>query len=99
LWECKSWVMEMDLITRDDLEKFRLQLLDDIKDLLAEAPKGNYRPWLKGTEVRKLLGISAGSLQNLRISGQLKSSKIGGIHFYKYDDIKKMMNASGSYSA
>jgi hypothetical protein len=88
--------MEMDLITKTDLEKFRLQLLIDIKDLLAEAPKTSYRPWLKGTEVRKLLGISAGSLQNLRISGQLKSSKIGGIHFYQYDDIKKMMSAPGS---
>ena len=86
--------MEMEVITRGDLEKFRLQLLADIKDLLVEAPKSNYRPWLKGTEVRKLLGISAGSLQNLRISGQLKSSKIGGIHFYKYDDIKKMMSST-----
>jgi hypothetical protein len=85
--------MEVDLITRADLEKFRLQLLVDIKELLAEAPKTNYRPWLKGTEVRRLLGISAGSLQNLRITGQLKSSKIGGIHFYKYEDIRKMMNS------
>ena len=84
----------MDLITRADLEKFRLQLLADIKELLAEAPRTNYKPWLKGTEVRKLLGLSAGSLQNLRISGQLKSSKIGGIHFYKYDDIKKMMSST-----
>jgi hypothetical protein len=85
--------MEMDLITGADLEKFRLQLLADIKELLAEAPKTNYRPWIKGTEVRRLLGISAGSLQNLRITGQLKSSKIGGIHFYKYEDIRKMMNS------
>ena len=83
----------MDLITRSDLEKFRLQLLADIKDLLADRPNTNYRPWLKGADVRKLLGISNGSLQNLRISGQLKSSKIGGIHFYKYDDIKRMMSA------
>jgi hypothetical protein len=85
--------MEIDLITQGDLEKFRLQLLADIKDLLGEAPKTYYRPWLKGTEVRKLLVISGGSLQNLRISGQLKSSKIGGIHFYKYDDVNKMMSA------
>ena len=84
--------MEMDLITRSDLEKFRLQLLADIKDLLADRPNTNSKPWLKGAEVRKLLGISDGSLQNLRISGQLKSSKIGGIHFYKFDDIKRMMS-------
>ena len=86
----------MDLITRADLEKFRLQLLADVRELLAEVPQTTNRPWLKGIEVRKLLGISAGSLQNLRISGQLRSSKIGGIHFYKYDDINTMMNANTS---
>jgi len=86
----------MDLITRADLEELRLQLLTDIRELLADVPKTNCRPWLKGAEVRKLLGISAGTLQNLRISGQLRSSKIGGIHYYKYDDIKTMMNAHNS---
>jgi hypothetical protein len=70
--------------------------LVDIKDLLDEVPKANYRAWLKGKEVRKLLEISAGSPQNLRISGQLRSSKIGGIHFYKYEDIKKMMSGHAS---
>ena len=83
--------MEMDIITRRDLEQFRLQLLADIKGLLADAPAANRKPWLKGSEVRKLLGISAGSLQNLRITGRLKSSKVGGIHYYRYDDIESMM--------
>ena len=30
--------MEMDFITKDDLEKFRLQLLADIKELISGSP-------------------------------------------------------------
>ena len=84
--------MEMDLITRADLELFRAKLLSDIKKLLVEAPMVDRKPWLKGREVRKLLGISPGSLQNLRITGQLKSSKIGSMHYYRYEDIELMLN-------
>jgi hypothetical protein len=70
-------------------------LLADIKVLLAEAPRTDRKPWLKGSEVRKLLGISAGSLQNLRITGRLKSSKVGGIHYYRYEDIERMISKEG----
>jgi hypothetical protein len=48
--------------------------------------------WLKSSEVRKLLKISPGTLQNLRINGTLNYKRIGGIIFYKYDDIQKMLN-------
>jgi hypothetical protein len=32
----------------------------------------------------------------LRISGKLKSSKIGGIHFYKYSEIETLLNSSSN---
>jgi hypothetical protein len=88
--------MEMDLITRADLERFRTELLADIRSIISEIPRAGHRPWLKGAEVRKLLSISEGSLQNLCVTGKLKSSKMGGIHFYRYEDIEKMMNAKGT---
>jgi hypothetical protein len=84
--------MEMDLITRADLEKFRMDLLADLRSMISEIPNPARKPWLKGAEVRKLLSISDGSLQNLRVTGKLKSSKIGGIHYYRYEDIERMMN-------
>lgn len=83
--------MEVEFITRQDLEVFRTRLLEDIRRLLSEAPRVSNKPWLRGSEVRKLLSISAGSLQSLRVSGKLKSSKVGGIHYYRYEDIEKMM--------
>jgi predicted site-specific integrase-resolvase len=49
------------------------------------------KKWLKSYEVRELLNISPGTLQNLRINGTLPYTKIGGVMFYDYEDIKKIL--------
>lgn len=93
--------MAQEVITVEDLQKFRLQLLEDIRLLLQ--PKIQVeKQWLKSREVRKILGISHGTLQNLRIRNLLPYQKIGGLIFYKYDDIVKLLeknSASGDASA
>jgi hypothetical protein len=82
--------MLTEIITKEDLEYFRLQLLNDLKQLNLSAAQKLPKEWLKGSEVRKLLNVSAGTLQNLRISGKLQSIKVGGIYFYRYRDIEKL---------
>ena len=49
------------------------------------------KQWLKSAEVRELLKISPGTLQNLRINGTLKYKRIGGIIYYNYEGIVKML--------
>jgi hypothetical protein len=84
--------MAHEIITLEDLQKFRLQLLEDLKEL-AQRPAHSQRQWLKSSEIRKMLGISHGTLQNLRIKNVLPYQKIGGLMFYKYDDIIKLLEA------
>lgn len=86
--------MNVDLITRDDLEKFKKELLEEIKrSQQYPRKKGEEtRVWLKSYEVRKILNISAGTLQNLRVNGTLPYNKIGGLMYYRYDDIQKLMD-------
>ncbi|RKR84599.1 hypothetical protein BDD43_4845 [Mucilaginibacter gracilis] len=83
--------MVVELITKDDLETFRRMLLGDIKLLLSTSTSDN-KEWLRCSDVRKMLKISPGTLQNLRINGKLKSQKVGGIHFYKLTDIENMIS-------
>ena len=45
-------------------------------------------------EVRKLLNISPGTLQTLRINGTLPYTKIGGTMYYNLKDIEKLLNKS-----
>ncbi len=84
--------MIVDIVTNEDLLAFKLQLIKAIKVLSAtgRAEKA-LGPWLRSKEVRKILNISAGTLQNLRVSGKLKSSKIGNLHYYKQEDIEKLL--------
>lgn len=85
--------MNVELITRDDIDQLKKELIEEIRKASPHPRRQNDEPraWLKSYEVRKLLGISAGTLQNLRVNGTLPFSKIGGLMYYKYGDIQKLM--------
>ena len=82
--------MAIEVVTKDDLQIFRHQLLDDLKQIIQSNPQ-EQKEWLKSFEVRKLLKISPGTLQNLRINGTLSYTKIGSIMYYSYEDIEKLL--------
>jgi hypothetical protein len=82
--------MQVELITRQDLAAFKNELLTEMKALL-QPGQGQSKQWLKSAEVRKLLNISPGTLQNLRINGTLRYTKIGGMMYYKLEDIHKVL--------
>lgn len=76
-------------MTKEDLNEFRVLLLNDLTRLLKRPDP--VQPWLKSYEVRKLLKISAGTLQRLRVNGTLPYSRIGGTILYKYEDVQKLV--------
>lgn len=80
----------IDLITREDLKTFKNELLTEIRAIVQPA-QGQAKQWLKSIEVRKLLNISPGTLQNLRINGTLRFTKVGGMMYYKLEDIQKLL--------
>lgn len=88
-------VFRDQLITMGDLENFKTNLLQEIKDLLKLSSTTSVKKWLKSSEVKKLLGISTGTLQNLRVNGTLSYSKVGGIIFYDYADIVRLIERNG----
>jgi hypothetical protein len=82
-------LLNHQVVTKRDLLNFGNVLLEEFKSAAATAEQP--AQWLKSSEVRKLLKISPGTLQNLRVNGSLKYKRVGGIIFYKYDDIQKML--------
>ena len=83
--------MPTEIITTDDLRDFKVELFRELKRMLQEHHGQPAKKWLKSYEIRKLLGISPGTLQNLRVNGTLPFTKIGGVLFYDYEDIRKML--------
>jgi len=86
--------MEVTIITRKELIEFKEELLNELRGIIAPYTKpatDNGKQWLKTYEVKKMLGISPGTLQALRFNGTIAFKKIGGLIFYSYDDILKLM--------
>lgn len=84
-------IFREQLLTIGDLENFKTELLQEITNLLKEKRDPSVKQWLRSSEVRKMLGVSPGTLQNLRINRKLSFSKIGGIVFYKHDDVIRLL--------
>jgi len=91
----------IEFLTKEDLEQFKQELFSELRRPGQKLHKNSeQKEWLKSYEVRKLLSISPGTLQSLRDSGTLKFSKVGGLMFYKYDDVAALIegkNKSASH--
>lgn len=83
--------MGATIITTEDLYEFKIELLDNIKQLLENKTGNNSKKWLKSQDVREFLRISPGTLQNLRINGTLPYTKVGGVIYYDYQEIIKVL--------
>ena len=83
--------MPAQILTTDDLKEFKVDMLEEIKKLLRQSGVQPVKKWLKSPDVRKLLSISPGTLQNLRVNGTLPYTKIGGVIYYDYEEIQKVL--------
>jgi len=90
--------MPTQIITTDDLREFKTELLDDIKKLLKISADIRNKKYLKSAEIMKMLNVSPGTLQTLRINGTLPYIKIGGIIFYDTEEISKAMKENSVHN-
>lgn len=81
--------MSVEILTKQDLQQFKEELLHEIRDILLK--RSEQKKWLKTDEVKKLLKISPGTLQSLRVNGTLQFSRIGNIIYYDAEHIEKML--------
>ena len=83
-----------EIVTKEDLRQFGLLLIDEIQCVFKEmngTHKESLEPeWLKSKTVRKLLDISAGSVQNLRTTQKVRFKKVLGSYYYNKEDLLKL---------
>ena len=84
--------MNLDLLTREDLQIFKRELLEEIRLIIQ--PHTEKKDWLKSSDVQKILNCSPGTLQNLRINGTLPFTKIGGTIYYASTDVMNVLQAN-----
>lgn len=80
-----------EFITKDDLRQFGLMLTDKMRTVITEAVQSKKdemdTDWMRSKSVRRLLDISAGSVQNLRTSNKVRFKKILGSYYYNKEDL------------
>jgi len=83
--------MAANIITTEDLEVFRNELLKEIKELLVKSGRVGIDHWIKSGQVMQKLEISPGTLQNFRINGTIPFTKLGGIIYYDEEKINEIL--------
>ncbi len=88
--------MEVSIVTQQDLQELKTELittLQEIKEqLLDNQPQKQAEvELLKSHQVQRMLGISPGKLQNLRVNGTIPYSKVGGVIFYDKREILEII--------
>lgn len=83
--------MQVELITRSDLENFKKELLQEITAVIQQGSTDQTKEWLKSGEARAMLKVSNGTLQNLRIKNLLHPTKVAGVYYYRLSEIKALL--------
>ena len=85
-----------EIVTKEDLRQFGLLLLDKMRSIIKEANVDNNEllqpEWIKSKAVRKLLDISAASVQSLRVTQKVRCKKVMGSYYYNKTDLMKLFN-------
>lgn len=83
---------KIEIVSKSDFDEFKEEVLCRLDDVLNRS--GVSREWLRSTEVADMLGISIGTLKNLRDSRRIPFSKIGGTPLYRLTDIHEILLAN-----
>ena len=85
--------MNVDLVTKTDLELLKESIIEGITNLLPENINHN-KKWIRSEEAMKFLGCSKGTLRNLRINHTLPYSKLGGTIYFSLQDIENTLESN-----
>ena len=85
--------MPVEIVTHEDLERFRNRLLQDLRQLIEQSlsKKPSVEEGYKTKDARKLLKCCSNTLVSLRVSRKLRVKKIGGALYYNKDDIQALL--------
>lgn len=83
-------------VTLADLFQFKNQIVSEIRKIISDQAQPKVKKWLKSAEVKKLLDISYGTLHTLRAKGVLPYTEIGGVLYYDYDDINRLLSGKNT---
>lgn len=83
--------MQVNIVTKEDLEEFRIKLMTEIKETLNVLEQKSYPKSIKTKQVLEILELSSGKLKQMRISGLITFKKVGSTYYYNYNEVKRLL--------
>ena len=93
--ELKVLGMAVEIVTKEDLQVLRMQLVNDIKAIVFSQqgqPANQVIEGYKTRDVRKILGCSVNKLISLRVARKIRWKKVGGTVYYNRDDVRRLVD-------
>lgn len=78
-----------EIVTLEKFNDFEDRIFKELEELKQTSTTENR--WIKSNDVKELLGISHGKLQDLRDRGLIPFTKLGGVIFYDRIEIEKAL--------
>ncbi|RFC54032.1 helix-turn-helix domain-containing protein [Brumimicrobium aurantiacum] len=83
--------MNISVVTREEMQEIVESIEASFEKIISKYLNDEHQKQeivlLKSHQVQRMLGISPGTLQNMRVNGTLPFSKVGGVIFYDKQDI------------
>jgi hypothetical protein len=87
--------MSLEIVTKEDLQLLRMQLISDFRAILVAQEKVGPAPAGEGyktKDVRRILGCSINKLESLRVARKVRWKKIGGTVYYNREDVRRLVD-------
>lgn len=84
--------MTLHELFKKELEQFKSDLIGALTDVVKQQAPQEEKPWIRLNEVCEILSVSKSTVSNMRVRGQLKAKKIGGINYYSIEEIRQLMS-------
>jgi len=82
----------VELITLQDLERTKREIINEVKELFKQNIPTPEKRWVKAKRAREILGCSAGTLQNLRMSNSgIRFTRVGRTIYYDVESISEIL--------
>ena len=84
-----------EIVTLEEFRSFASKVFEDLEEIKAGKSGETKNRWLKSGDVKSLLGVSHGKLQDLRDRGIIPFTKLGGLILYDRKEIEKLLINKG----
>lgn len=84
----------MNNVTKDDLDKFKEELIQEVKKLFNQPVQA--LKFLKSSEVKKLFHISETKLYEMRRDLKIPFLKVDGKYLYDYNELLNAFKTKGN---